>query len=80
MSNEKTFPNDYPPTTHSYLKGYWDALSDFGIWKNGSRTIGCMDNTIQFNMEKKVKTFGIDYVDFMRSIGEYREPEGQGTI
>ena len=48
------------PTTHSYLRGYWKALSDFGIWKNGKQYIGCMETEINEVMENKLKEMKIE--------------------
>lgn len=48
------------PTTHSYLRGYWKALSDFGIWKDGKQYIGCMETEINEAMQNKLKSMNLD--------------------
>ena len=56
------------PSLHCYLKGYWKALCDFGIWKNGERLIGCMETSIHEVMQRKLSEHEISYEDFMESI------------
>lgn len=48
------------PTTHSYLRGYWRALSDFGIWKKGKQHIGCLETEINEVMDNKLKEMRIE--------------------
>lgn len=49
-----------------YLKGYWEALCDYGIWKDGTRRIGCMENRIQEVMTKKLEPYKITFEEFMK--------------
>lgn len=42
-----------------YLRGYCDALLDFGIWKNGTQTIGCLETPVHIVMERQAKKHGL---------------------
>ena len=52
------------PEMHCYLKGYIEAVHDFGIWKNGNRTIGCMETPIKKVIERKLKELGFTFDEF----------------
>jgi hypothetical protein len=56
------------PTTHTYLKGYWEALDDFGIWENGERVIGCLQTPIKEAMQMKLNIFNVDLIAFRDSL------------
>ena len=30
-----------------YSKGYWAALEEYGVWRAGEQTIGCMEKPIR---------------------------------
>lgn len=53
-------PEKIEPTTFSYLRGYWAALNDYGIWKDGSQTIGCLETPIREALFREVKSLGFD--------------------
>lgn len=56
-------------TTHSYLRGYWDSLSDYGIWVSGTQVLGCLETPIKTLMKRKCESLDVDYKSFMESIG-----------
>lgn len=60
--------NELDATTHTYLKGYWEAIWDFAIWKDGVQKIGCLDTPIKEAMELKLKKFDITFEDFIKSV------------
>ena len=59
--------NELDPKLHTYLKGYWNALYDFGIWKDGTQVIGCLEHPIKEVMQKKLDEFDIELSDFMET-------------
>lgn len=38
--------------TDIYREGYWAALQDFGIWRDGKQRIGCLETPIDEAFEK----------------------------
>ena len=60
--------NELEPSTHTYLKGYWEALNDFGIWKDGVQRIGCLENPIKEVMKVKLEKFNVTLEDFLESV------------
>ena len=58
-------------TMHSYLKGYWKALSDYGIWKDGQRHIGCLEKDIKEAFTQKVIEMGHTKEDAQHFIDRY---------
>lgn len=36
-----------------YMKGYVEALSDYGIWKDGVQRIGCLETPIKEIIKRK---------------------------
>lgn len=56
------------------LIGYWVCLNHYGIWKNGTRVIGCMEIPIQEAMGNEIARWFIsDDVDVvMDEILEHR--------
>lgn len=47
------------PDLHRYLKGYFEAIEDYGIWKNGTQIIGCLENPIKLVKERKLREHGL---------------------
>lgn len=43
-----------------YLRGYWKALNEYGIWNNGVQRIGCLETPIKEVMIKKLKNMNLD--------------------
>ena len=52
------------PEMHCYLKGYIEAINDFGIWKDGTTTIGCMETPTKKVIERKLKDCGFTLEQF----------------
>ena len=36
----------------AFKKGYIQAIKDYGIWKNGTQTIGCMETPVKEVIQK----------------------------
>ena len=52
------------PTTHAYLRGYYQAINDFGIWRNGTQYIGALETPIKEAMLQKLVRMRIPLVHF----------------
>jgi hypothetical protein len=49
-----------PDWREYYLAGYWEALSDFGIWSDGVQYIGCLQTPIKEAFLRKKKELGLE--------------------
>ena len=52
------------PEMHCYLKGYLEAITDFGIWNNGQQTIGCLSRPVKEVWEAKLIEKGFNLKDW----------------
>lgn len=43
-----------------FMSGYWRALQDYGIWKDGVQTIGCLETPIKECLLKELKRVGLN--------------------
>jgi hypothetical protein len=56
MFREDVDPRETELTAH-YLVGYARAVTDYGIWKDGSQTIGCMGTDPKDAIVRKAREF-----------------------
>lgn len=48
----------------AWARGYIQAIRDYGIWNNGSQTIGCLDKPIKEIIKEVAESIGMKPEDF----------------